>query len=71
MSKTLEELEYEKRENKYYATFCRFGEEIAFDKLRKEFSGETFTPSGEFTKKHFTMEELKAIYKYCEDNKWI
>lgn len=71
MSKTLEELGYEKRENDYYVIFHNGGEQIAFDKLRKEVVGEMFTAGGEFTTKYITMEELKAIYKYCEDNKRI
>lgn len=74
MSKTLEELGYEKVENEYYVEFQNMGEAIIFDKDNKEFSGQSFSPSGEFREfydKTFTMEELKAIYKWCEDNKWI
>ena len=71
MSKTLEELGYEKEniispidgrklgerfwETKTYDFIAFYDEEKA---LRK--------PNGKIT-----MEELKAIYKYCEDNKWI
>ena len=71
MSKTLEELGYEKRENDYYTVFHNGGEQIAFDKEYKEVDCEMFTAGGEFTTKKITMEELKAIYKWCEDNKWI
>lgn len=71
MSKTLEELGYEKEnmispisgeklgerfwETKTYDFIAFYDEEKA---LRK--------PNGKIT-----MEELKAIYKYCEDNKWV
>lgn len=71
MSKTLEELGYKKRENDYYVVFHNGGEQIAFDKEFKEVTGEMFTAGGELTAKKITMEELKAIYKYCIDNKWI
>ena len=71
MSKTLEDLGYKKRENDYYVVFHNGGEQIAFDKLRKEVVGEMFTEGGEFTTKYITMGELKAIYQCCIDNKWI
>lgn len=71
MSKTLEDLGYEKRENDYYVIFYKGDEQIAFDKLRKEIVGERFIEDGDYTTKHITMEELKAIYQYCIDNKWL
>jgi len=71
MSKTLEELGYEKIENDYYVVFHNGGVQISFDKLGKEIIGERFIEDGDYAPKHITMEELKAIYKYCEDNKWI
>lgn len=71
MSKTLEELGYEKRENNYYTVFQNGGEQIAFNKDCKEISCEMFTAGGEFTVKPFNVQELKAIYKYCEDLGWI
>jgi hypothetical protein len=71
MCKTLEEIGYEKRDNEYYTVFHRGGEQIAFDKLMREIIGERFIEDGDYAPKYITMEELKAIYKYCEDNKWI
>ena len=75
MSKTLEELGYEKRENSFFIIYQSGREKIFFDKANKDFSGEildvNFSENGDFVSKPFTMEELKAIYKYCEDNKWI
>ena len=69
--KTLEELGYKKRENNYYTVFQNGGEQIAFNKDCKEISCEMFTAGGEFTVKPFNVQELKAIYKYCEDLGWI
>lgn len=71
MSKTLEELGYEKIECEEYVAFGNKDKEILFDKKKMEFTGEQFIPNGMFVIPAFTMEELKAIYKYCEDNKWI
>lgn len=74
MSKTLEELGYEKEENDYIVVFINSinsGEQIVFDKLRKEVVCEEFINGAKYIAKNITMEELKAIYKYCEDNKWI
>lgn len=84
MSKTLEELGYEKEENRFYIIFRKQRKEyafletqikeIVFDKVVKEVFGEIVAEErGEpkLIRTCFTMEELKAIYKYCEDNKWI
>lgn len=71
MSKTLEELGYEKIENEEEVSFENGDKEILFDKQKREFTGEQFVPNGMFVIPAFTMEELKAIYKWCEDNKWI
>lgn len=75
MSKTLEELGYEKKENRFFVIYQIGREKIFFDKANKDFSGEildaNFAENGDFVSKPFTMEELKAIYKWCEDNKWI
>lgn len=70
MSKTLEELGYEKEEyGKSYVIFYRPVDEEGY-----------VTESIWFYKKHkkikvfdtvIPLEELKAIYKWCEDNKWI
>lgn len=74
MSKTLEELGYEKREDtpsvlRYWKQdeheFCDY--KISFYKNIKKVE----KTRGNFDAVPFTMEELKAIYKYCEDNKWI
>lgn len=89
MSKTLEELGYEKEENRFYIIFRKQRKdyaylepsmkEIVFDKPRKEVFGEIvvqerlayFFKEPKLIRTCFSMEELKAIYKYCEDNKWI
>ena len=74
MSKTLEELGYEKREDtpsilRYWKQdehdFCDY--KISFYKNTKKVE----KTRGNFDAVPFTMEELKAIYKYCIDNKWI
>ena len=68
MSKTLEELGYEKREGETYDVFYSpldeegYVESISFDKKRKKIRVFNTVVS---------LEELKAIYKWCEDNKWI
>ena len=69
--KMFEELYYEKRENEEEISFVNGDKEIMFDKKKKVFTGEQFTPSGMFVMPVFTMEELKAIYKQCEDLGWI
>ena len=70
MSKTLEELGYEKDyEDEYILEYHNAETEtiICFAK-----SGKTFYCKDEYGGTQIiTMEELKAIYKYCEDNKWI
>lgn len=72
MSKTLEELGYEIEENKFYIFFRKQNKEIVFDKVAREVFGESIiNEEFKLLKTCFTMEELKAIYKYCEDNKWI
>ena len=69
MSKTLEKLGYKKIVDDEYQTVYKnsYGDEIVFGKLTKSVSVDD--------RLHWfrviTMEELKAIYKYCEDNKWI
>ena len=64
MNVRLEELGYEKLECDEYVAFGGKDKEILFDKQKREFT----VPNEMFA---ITMEELKAIYKYCEDNKWI
>ena len=84
MSETLEDLGYEKEENRLYIVFRKqrkkyaFLEttvkEIVFDKVSKEVFGEIVVEErGEpkLIRTCFSMEELKAIYQYCIDNKWI
>lgn len=69
MSKTLEELGYEKIEDTFNRTIYENdkGSIIIFDNDSKE-----FIPSVDYYDANsITMEELKAIYKWCEDNKWI
>lgn len=74
MSKTLEELGYEKdidccnlvrykRSRKEMDTYIRFDED------ERTFDGNDVLYNQSYPKE-FTMEELKAIYKWCEDNKW-
>jgi hypothetical protein len=71
MSKTLEELGYEKEDiisnisGEKIGT--RFWETRTYNLI--DFYDEEKTIKKSFGK--ITMEELKAIYKYCEDNKWI
>lgn len=71
MSKTLEELGYEKI-NKEKHTIFNLKDPITDTRIA------FFEPYRTFCKQNdgelageITMEELKAIYKYCEDNKWI
>jgi hypothetical protein len=69
MSKTLEELGYEKIEDRYgNIVFDKSDKTIVFFEKTK-----TFSCVSEYNRvlEDLTMEELKAIYKYCEDNKWI
>lgn len=77
MSKTLEELGYEKiQDNSCLIRYVKFFELkptrhiiFSFDKeiCVCEENEEGFAVKRDY----FSMEELKAIYKYCEDNKWI
>ena len=70
MSKTLEDLGYEKIQDDVIGTIYKNDKtelEIFFAKLTKEVHILTY----EDIMVSLTMEELKAIYKYYEDNKWI
>lgn len=70
MSKTLEDLGYEKIQDDVIGTIYKNDKtelEIFFAKLTKELHISTY----EDIMVSLTMEELKAIYKYYEDNKWI
>lgn len=70
MSKTLEDLGYIKEDyGKSYDLFYKavdyegyLTESISFDKKRKKIKVFDTVVS---------LEELKAIYQYCIDNKWI
>ena len=70
MSKTLEELGYEKEDIlniRREKIGIRFSDEDNAQIINIYYKDKTFD-------KHyarFTAEELKAIYKWCEDNKWI
>ena len=66
MSKTLEELGYEKEEFENCIIFQKGFNQIWFFTEERTVSGKEFMQS-----KDFTMEELKAIYKQCEDLRWI
>ena len=70
MSKTLEELGYEKEENYYLVTFKKRDKAIVFDKSDNTFYS-YIQINDLIMKTCLGMEELKAIYKWCEDNKWI
>lgn len=69
--KTLEELGHEKSENEYNIVFRKDNTTICFVKKLKVFSKDLLTNNGKFVACNVTMEELKAIYKYCEDLGWI
>lgn len=67
MSKTLEELGYEKiLDSEDLLMYKIRGKMITFSLLTKDVA---FADTD--TDPIITMEELKAIYKWCEDNKWI
>ena len=68
--KTLEDLGYEKIQDDAIGTIYKNDKselEIFFAKLTNEVHISTY----EDVMASLTMQELKAIYKYCEDNKWI
>ena len=70
MSKTLEELGYERIVDDTIGIIYRNNKhklEILFTKLTQEFHFST----DEDVFVSITMEELKAIYKQCEDLGWI
>ena len=67
MSKTLEELGYQKLECEDYVAFGGKEKEILFDNQKREFMASVYG----YDANPINMEELKAIYKWCEDNKWI
>jgi tRNA U34 2-thiouridine synthase MnmA/TrmU len=71
MSKTLEDLGYEKEESEYNIVFRKDNTTICFVKKLKALSKDLLTNNGKFVACNITMEELKAIYQYCIDNKWI
>ena len=69
MSKTLEELGYEKEHGKSYTVYNK---PIGEDGLL--YKSITFWEKDKIVRidtQIITMEELKAIYQYCIDNKWI
>ena len=59
----LEELGYQKLECEDYVAFGGGDKEILFDKQKREFTT--------YDTHSIDMEELKAIYKYCEEHNWI
>ena len=68
MCKTLEELGYKKiLDSEDLLMYKIRGKMITFSLLTKDVAFAAFIESDPI----ITMEELKAIYKYCEDNKWI
>ena len=73
MSKTLEELGYEKedKQNNYIKKEQWYECHIWFDKSTKTVTTEYSYYDADWKPMSLSMEELKAIYKYCEDNKWI
>ena len=71
MSKTLEELGYENfGEDEYAAEYFnkKTDAQIIFSKSSKNVA---IKDGYDENYQCITMEELKAIYKWCEDNKWI
>ena len=70
MSKTLEDLGYEKdidSEDEFLTRYIKDNDCISFWHTKKQVNCyNRFEPF-----KYLTMEELKAIYQYCIDNKWI
>jgi hypothetical protein len=71
MSKTLEELGYEKEDMTSVIDGEKVGERF-WETKRYNFIA--FYDEEKIIRKSdnkTTIEELKAIYKYCEDNKWI
>ena len=75
MRKTLEELGYEKdidipamvrykKSRKEVDTYIRFYKDDKKIEANEVVYNQSYTVE-------LSMEELKAIYKYCEDNKWI
>lgn len=72
MSKTLEDLGYEEIEKDIgkndIVLFRKGNHRIAFFLEEREVYKDnvSFVDGG-----YITMEELKAIYQYCIDNKWI
>ena len=72
MSKTLEELGYKKTEDDTVGKIY-----LSKDKTKKLFFGKLThrllisLQNHNYEVVELSMEELKAIYKCCEDNKWI
>ena len=68
MSKTLEELGYDKREEEFQIIYeNEDGDEIRFITLTKCVCVKECNDDYQVA----TMEELKAIYKWCEDMGWL
>ena len=78
MSKTLEELGYEKNKGDWnIVIYMKKGEKgpyhnyfISFDKEDRIVEAYESLGASTFSKE-LAMEELKAIYKWCEDKGWI
>jgi hypothetical protein len=70
MSKTLEELGYEKTKERCAVCYKDGCKEIIFDYTNNSVNADMLIGDTVHAT-YLTMEELKAIYKYCEDNKWI
>ena len=71
MSKTLEELGYEKEDMTSVFNGEKIGERFWEPKTYHFISFYDEEKVMRISSKKITMEELKAIYKWCEDNKWI
>lgn len=71
MSKTLEELGYEKRKGDYGIEFKKERRIIYFYDYDNINKFACFNEWNRSTYECLSMEELKAIYKWCEDNNWI
>lgn len=69
MSKTLEDLGYEEVIDCAGIHYFKGDKVIEFYEEKREFGCYNAINTGR--PEYFDMEELKAIYQYCIDNKWI
>jgi hypothetical protein len=70
MSKTLEDLGYKQTKERCAVCFRKEYKEIVFDYTNNSVH-QCLNFNGDIHATYMDMEELKAIYQYCIDNKWI